>query len=64
MKKKDKTNAKAMNALYKRAIGFYQEEEQISNYKGKMRTAVVMKYHPPDAEAARLWLEIKEKERI
>ncbi len=46
------------DALHKRAIGFYYEEERVErNGKEGEKTTVTRKYMPPDLHAAIFWLK-------
>lgn len=54
---KDITNARVVNALYKRAVGFTYDEITKELVEGEMRvTKVVTKFVPPETKAILAWL--------
>lgn len=44
------------HTLYERALGFFQEVEEIYVINGEVRRVKVQKYFPPDVTAMRFWL--------
>lgn len=51
------TNTRMVNALYKKATGFYYDESVEELVEGKMRTTKIYhKYSPPDVKAILSWL--------
>ena len=56
-------NSKVAHALYKKATGFYYEEERAFMYKGEIITKKIKKYQIPDAWACMKFLGAKEKEK-
>lgn len=54
---KEITNARVIDALYKRAVGFYYDEEQYDLVEGEMMlTRRYRRYCPPDTKAILSWL--------
>lgn len=54
---KEITNARVIDALYKRAVGFYYDEITSELVEGEMRVVrSVRKYCPPDTKAILSWL--------
>lgn len=51
------TNTRVVNALYKKAVGFYYDESIEELVEGEMRTTKIYhKYSPPDVKAILSWL--------
>lgn len=44
-------------SLYRRATGYYHEEEKIFFFKGEVKRVKTMKHYPPDTTAAIFWLK-------
>lgn len=56
-------DGKMAASLYKRAIGFYIEEEKVNVIKGEAVITKIKKYIPPDVEAIKYMLGVRERER-
>lgn len=56
-------DAKVAKALFQRAIGYTHDEEKIHfNKLGEVSTYETKKHYPPDTAAAKLWLELRQKD--
>jgi hypothetical protein len=56
-------DGKMAASLYKRAVGFYIDEERVNIVKGEAVITKVKKYIPPDVEAIKYMLGVRERER-
>ena len=61
-KGRDTANAKVATALYKRAVGYSHPDVHISNFKGEITITPITKYYPPDVDACKSWLAMKDRE--
>ena len=55
-------DARVAHAIYKRATGFTMRETTRRMYKGQMVEEVTEKYYPPDVEAAKHWLSLRQRQ--
>lgn len=60
-KGKTVADARVAASLYKRATGFWIEEEDIKIYKGEIIRTPVRRYYPPDSWAAHKWLTVRQR---
>ena len=58
---KTDADAKVVEALYKRCIGYDYEEERAFNINGTIETVIVKKHCPPDTWAAMKWLALRQR---
>jgi hypothetical protein len=56
-------DAKVAHALLKRALGCSVPDVHISNYKGDITITPFMKHYPPDVDAAKHWLTVRQREQ-
>ena len=61
-KGRDTANAKVATALFQRAIGYSHPDVHISNYKGEITVTPITKHYPPDTDACKSWLAMKDRE--
>lgn len=55
-------DANVAHALYQRAIGYSHPAVHISVYKGEVYETPYTKHYPPDTDAAKHWLNIRQRE--
>ncbi len=60
---KSPANALVAAALFRKATGFWEEEEVVKIYKGELLKETVRKYYPPDTEAIKYFLSSREREK-
>lgn len=53
---KTEADARVAASLYERAIGYSHEDVHPSSYQGLVTLTPIIKYYPPDTQAATLWL--------
>jgi len=58
---KEKADSRVEDALFKRAVGYTYEEEDVRVIKGKVVRTKVQKHIPPDHNAASFWLKNRKK---
>lgn len=58
---KDAADVRVEKSLFKKAKGFYQEEEQVFHHQGVISKTTVMKYYPPDTMACMYWLNNRQR---
>ena len=60
---RDLADAKVAKALYQRAVGYSYDEEKVHFDKfGGVSTYDTKKHVPPDPNAAKFWLELRQKD--
>ena len=55
-------DAKVAESLYKRACGFTHPEDKVFHFQGEVVVQTVTKHYPPDTEAAKFWLRVRQRE--
>jgi hypothetical protein len=54
---KEIADAKVVNSLYQRAIGYSHPDVHVSNFQGMITLTRLTKHYPPDTPAATFWLK-------
>lgn len=49
-------DAKVAERLYHRALGYFHDDTHITTFQGDVTETPIVKYYPPDTQAAALWL--------
>lgn len=60
---RDIADAKVAESLYHRALGYFHPETKIVVVKGKPQRITITKHHPPDTQAASLWLRNRQPDK-
>jgi len=58
---KDAADKRVEQSLYRKAKGYFQEEEQLFHHMGTITRATVNKYYPPDTMAIMYWLNNRQR---
>jgi len=54
---KAEADARVIESLYRRALGYSHDEVHISNYQGEITMTPIVKHYPPDTVACIFWLK-------
>lgn len=60
---RENADSNVAESLYKRALGYTHKEDKIFQYEGKPVVVKTIKHYPPDTEAAKHWLNNRQKDK-
>lgn len=59
---KEAADARVVQSLYRRAIGYSHDEVHITAYEGAVTQTPIVKHYPPDTTAGIFWLKNRDPE--